>query len=477
MASALSTSTPPETLYQQIAGQLQRLILEGTLRPGDRLPSVRDQSRQRAVSITTVLEAYRLLESDGWIEARPQSGYFVAARVTERPAEPECSTPDLDPTQVTMGELCLRVLKDTACPGLVQMAATVPNTDLLPSEKLNRLMHNLARDLEGGGLTYDVPPGCKALRVQIARRALASGCELRPEEIVTTFGCQEAMVLCLQAVCRPGDTVAIESPTYYGILQAIEALGLKALELPTHPRTGISLDALRYALDHHPIHACLIANFNNPTGACLPDDARAELVEMLAARDIPLIEDDIYGDLSHAAPRPKVARAWDRKGLVMLCSSFSKTLAPGYRVGWVAPGRFFRQVEHLKFCHSLSTATLPQLAIAEYLGGGGYERYLRRVTAIYAQQVALVAQAVRRHFPAGTKATRPEGGFIVWVALPPHLDALQLYQRALREGITFAPGPIFSAKGAYRNFIRLNASRWTPQVEAALARLGDLASV
>ncbi len=476
MASPLTTLSSAETLYQQIADQILRLIQEGTLRPGDRLPSVRDQSRQRAVSITTVLEAYRLLESDGWIEARPQSGYFVAPRVTERPAEPACSKPDLDPTQVTMGELCLRVLKDTACAGLVQLAATVPNMSLLPSEKLNRLLHNLSRDVEGGGMSYDVPPGCKQLRVQIARRALASGCELRPEEIVTTFGCQEAMVICLQAVCRPGDTVAIESPTFYGILQAIEALGLKALELPTHPRTGINLDTLRYALDHHPIRACLIANFNNPTGACMPDEARAELVEMLARREIPLIEDDIYGDLSHRTPRPKVARAWDRKGLVMLCSSFSKTLTPGYRVGWVAPGRFFRQVEHLKFCHSLSTATLPQLAIAEYLGAGGYERYLRRVTAIYARQVGLVAQAVRRYFPAGTRATRPEGGFIVWVELPPQIDALHLYQRALKEGITFAPGPIFSPKGAYRNFLRLNASCWTPEVEAALARLGELAA-
>lgn len=475
----MQTLTPtPETastLYGQVASQIQRLVLEGTLLPGDRLPSVRDQSRRQGVSITTVLEAYRLLESDGWIEARPQSGYFVCARVTERPGEPECSRPALDPTQVSVGELCMRVLKDTANPGLVQLAATVPNPDLLPAERLNRLQYELGRRLGPDSLAYAVPPGCKELRVQVAKRALAAGCELRPDEIVTTVGCQEAMVLCLQAVCRPGDTVAIESPTYYGILQAIEALGLQALELPTHPRTGISLDTLRYALDHHPIHACLVSTFNNPTGACLPDEARKELVELLAAREIPLIEDDIYGDVSHTLPRPRVAKAWDRKGLVMLCSSFSKTVAPGYRIGWVAPGRFFREVEHMKFCHSLSTATLPQLALAEYMASGAYERYLRRTNPVYARQVALVAQAVGRAFPEGTKATRPGGGFSVWVELPPDRDALQLYQRALQAGITFAPGAIFSPKSGYRSFLRLNASRWTPEVEQAIARLGALA--
>lgn len=465
----------PGTLYAQVAGQIQRLVLEGTLVPGDRLPSVRDQSRRQGVSITTVLEAYRLLESEGWIEARPQSGYFVCSRVTERPCEPECSRPTLDPTQVSVGELCMRVLKDTANPELVQLGATVPNPEFLPSERLNRIQYELGRKLGSESLAYAVPPGCKELRVQVAKRALAAGCELRPDEIVTTVGCQEAMVLCLKAVCRPGDTVAIESPTYYGMLQAIEALGLQALELPTHPRTGISLDTLRYALEHHPIHACLVSSFNNPTGACMPDEARRELVELLAAHDIPLIEDDIYGDLSHTFPRPRTAKAWDRKGLVMFCSSFSKTLAPGYRIGWVAPGRFFREVEHMKFCHSLSTATLPQLALAEYMASGAYERYLRRVTPVYARQVALVAQAVGRAFPEGTKATRPGGGFSIWVELPAGHDALQLYHRSLQAGITFAPGAIFSPKGAYRNFLRLNASRWNPGIEQAISRLGALA--
>ena len=469
-------SEPAAHRYEQVAGQIARLIREGTLRPGDRVPSVRQLSRRESVSISTVLEAYRRLEGDGWIEARPQSGYFVCARVTEQPAEPGASAPVIDPTQVSTGELSMRVLRDTQDPDLVQLAATVPDPGLLPVERLNRLLGNLARDLGAEGVSYDVPPGCRELRVQVARRMVEAGCELKPEEIVTTFGCQEAIVLCLRAVCRPGDTVAIESPIYYGILQAIESLGLRALELPTHPRHGISLEALRYALEQHPVHACLISNINNPLGSCMPDDARGELVRLLASREIPLIEDDIYGDLAFESPRPRVAKAYDRDGWVLLCSSFSKTLAPGYRVGWVAPGRYFSAVEHLKFFNSLSTATLPQRAIAEFLKSEGYERYLRKVRRIYAQQVALMAQTVGRSFPPGTRVTRPAGGFILWVELPPHVDSFHLYQQALRAGITFAPGPIFSPKGGYRNYLRLNAATWSPQVEKAVATLGVLAS-
>lgn len=463
-----------DKLYERVAQRVVRLIQDGTFQPGARIPSVRSQSRQHAVSITTVLEAYRLLEIEGWIEARPQSGYFVAPRVTQRPAEPGTSAPIPDPTQVSIGELSLLILRDMQNPALAQLGATVPDPDLLPGEKLNRLQHAIARELGGRSLSYDAPPGCRELRLQVARRALEFGCELHPDEIITTIGCQEAMVLALRAVCRPGDTVAIESPVYYGVLQAIESLGLKALELPTHPTTGMSLDALRYALDQHPVHACLISNFNNPTGSCMPDEARRELVELLAARDIPLIEDDIYGDLSHTSPRPRVAKAFDRKGLVMLCSSFSKTLAPGYRVGWIAPGRFFKEVEHLKCFSTLATPTLPQLTIAEFLNSGGYERYLRKMRGIYSRHTALVAQAVAQHFPAGTRATRPGGGFIVWVELPEPFDSLRLYRIAATHGIIFAPGPIFSAKGAYRNYLRLNAAAWSPQIEDAIATLGGL---
>jgi DNA-binding transcriptional MocR family regulator len=477
MESTTTTVTPKSSLYERVADCIVRLIDEGTFRPGARLPSVRALSRQWQVSITTVLEAYRLLEDRGLIEARPQSGYYVRARFPEASAEPAISQPASAPTEVSIGERLMALLRAKRNPALVQLSAAIPDPAFLPTERLNRMLARVARDHAGEGAAYDLPPGCEALRVQVARRALTAGCALTPREIVTTTGCMEALFLSLRAVCRPGDAVAVEAPTYYGVLQTMELLGLRAVEIPTHPRDGMSLDALRYALDETPIRACLvISNFSNPLGSCMPEETKRELVALLAERDLPLIEDDIYGDLGFAGERPKVAKAFDRNGLVLLCSSFSKTLSPGYRVGWVAPGRFQAEVERFKFASSIASATLPQLAIAAFLAGGGYDHHLRRIRRLYARQVPLMAQAVSCAFPEGTKVTRPSGGFVLWVEMPPEVDSLRLYEQAMQAGITIAPGPLFSARQRFRNCIRLNAAYWSPRVESAIGTLGQLAA-
>jgi DNA-binding transcriptional MocR family regulator len=477
MRTAVQENSGRGCLYQSVAEEISRLIDQGMFRPGQRIPSVRALSRQLGVSVATVLEAYGLLEDRGSVEARPQSGYYVRSRSRARPAEPDISAPAMSPTAVSMGELVMMVLRDASNPDLVPLGATIPGPDLLPTDRLNRILSAVARRKGAQGASYAMPPGCEALRVQFARRALEAGCTLAPDDIVTTSGCQEAIVLSLQATCRPGDTVAVESPTYYNFLQAIEVLGLRALEIPTHPREGLSLDALRYALEQTPIHACLaIPNFNNPLGGSMPEEKKRELVELLAGHEIPLIEDDIHGELGFAEERPRAAKAFDRKGLVMLCGSVSKTLAPGYRVGWVAAGRFQKQVEHLKAVHNLATATLPQLAVAEFLANGGYDRHLRRLRKAAARQMEWLSRAVARHFPEGTKMTRPQGGLGLWVELPPGIDALVLYERALRAGITIAPGPLFSPKQRYRNFVRLNAGHWSDRTEKAVKVLGGLAA-
>ena len=461
--------------YETVADSIGSLIEQGTLRPGDRVPSVRQLSRQQGVSITTVLQAYFLLEDRGLIEARPQSGYFVRARLPTDLPEPDISSPEPDPTQVSVRELVMMVLHDAQNPNLMQFGPAIPHPDLLPTEKINRIVASLARRVGDLANVYDLPPGLEALRVQIARRAVAAGCTLTAGDIVTTAGCMEAIDLCLRAVCRPGDTVAIESPIYFGILQTMEALGLRALEIPTHPRDGISLEALSFAIEHTPVRACLvISNFNNPLGSCIPDDHKKELAEMLARHDIPLIENDIFGDIHFSEQRPTVAKAYDRKGLVLLCSSFSKDMCPGYRVGWVAPGRFRADVEWLKYTSNVATATLPQLAVAQFLASGGYDHHLRRIRRAYARHVALMSQAVMHFFPEGTRVTRPTGGFVLWVQLPERVDSLELYKLALRSGITLTPGHLFSAVQQYRNFIRLNAAYWSDDAERAMQRLGEL---
>jgi DNA-binding transcriptional MocR family regulator len=397
-----------ETLYMRIFRRIALMIEQGTLRPGDRVPSVRKLSRQEGVSVSTVLQAYTQLEARGLIEARPQSGFYVRPRLWAPPAEPGMSKPSGKATPVSAGELTLNILKAVRNPGLVALGTAIPSPELLPTQQLNRMMASIGRRDQSAGNSYDVPPGALQLRVQVARRALDYGCLLAPDDIVTTTGCQEALNLCLRAVAGPGDTIAVESPTYYGILQMIGALGMKALEIPTHPRDGVSLDALEYALEREKIAACLFTpTFNNPLGCAMPDENRKELVKMLAGRGIPLIEDDIYGDIAFGPQRPRAAKSYDPEGMVLLCDSFSKTLAPGYRVGWCAPGRFQKKVEHLKFTNTIANPTLPALAIAEFLATGGYEHHLRRVRRVYAEQVGLMTAAVAASFPDGTKVTRP----------------------------------------------------------------------
>ena len=463
--------------YEKIAGRIERLIKKGTYRTGERIPSVRSLSKQMKVSISTVLKAYFHLENQGIIEARPQSGYYVRHQLSRASAEPEIVPSSVVPTHVSINELVMMIMRDARNPELVPLGVATPNPENLPVDKLNRILSAVARRHKFQGISYDFPPGCEKLRVQLARRAMTAGCSLTPDQIVVTSGCLEAVMLSLRAVCRPGDTVAIESPVFYNLLQVIEMLDLKALEIPTHPQTGMSLSALRYAIEHNPVHACLvITNFNNPFGSCMPDEKKKELVRILAGHNIPLIEDDVYGDLGFSHDRPRVAKRYDKKGLVILCSSFSKTLAPGYRVGWVVPGRFQEKIERLKAVSNIATATLPQLAIAEFLSTGGYDQYLRRIRGIYGRQTSLMAQAVKKHFPRGTEVSSPSGGFVLWVEMPEYVDSIKLYEQTLNRGITIAPGLIFSASRKYRNFIRLNAAYWSDRIEKSLAIVGELAS-
>ena len=474
-------STPPirlesDPLYARVAQQITRLIEEGTLRPGERIPSVRELRKHQQVSITTVTQAYRLLESRGLIEARPQSGYYVRQHRWTPPPEPEMIRPEPRASKVQVSDLVMDVIKATRDPSLVRFGATLPSPELFPTKELNRAMGSVARRSPTLANSYDPAPGNPGLRMQVARRALESGCMLSPDELVITCGTTEALHLCLRAVARPGDTIAIESPTFFGILQMIESLGMRACEIPTYPREGVCLDELEARLDSCRIKACLFTlNFSNPLGSCMPDEKKKRLVEMLTEREIPLIEDDIYGNLAFGDARPKAAKAFDREGWVLLCDSFTKTLAPGYRVGWTAPGRFQAQVEYLKFVSTSATASLPQMAIADFLATGGYDHHLRKLRRFFAEQVQWMTEAISRYFPPGTKATRPNGGQVLWVELPAGIDSLELYRRALLEKISIAPGPIFSAKKKFRNFIRLNCGNSRSlRIEGAMARLGEI---
>jgi DNA-binding transcriptional MocR family regulator len=473
MTAAIAAS---RHLYEELAEDLGRLVSAGTLRAGDRLPSVRVLSEQRGVSVSTVLQAYLLLESRGIVETRPQSGHYVRRRLALAP-EPRAPRPRTTATRVSVSDLIARVYGASRDPDTVLLGAGFMSPSLLPTERLNGRLAAVARSAGGAGIAYDPPPGLPALRRQVARRAAECGFALGADEIVTTIGTMEALHLCLRAVAGAGDTIVVETPAYYGVLQLIESLGMRALEVPANAGTGIDLALLDDALRKNRVQACLVvANFSNPLGSLMPDEAKHDLVRLLARHDVPLIEDDIYGDLHFDGARPRPAKAFDRHGLVMLCASFSKTLAPGYRVGYVAPGRYRDVVEKLKFAQSVATPTLPQMAVADFLENGGYERHLRRLRLALAEQVARVSEAIAEHFPAGTRISRPRGGFLLWVEMPAGKSALDLHDRALARGVSVAPGPIFSAKQRFSNCLRVSCGwPWSDRVEGGIRTLGAIA--
>jgi DNA-binding transcriptional MocR family regulator len=468
---------PPDlTLYARVADALAREIREGLYAPGDRLPSIRDLTRRLGVSSSTVVEAYGQLLDRGLVDSRPQSGFYVRAALAG-PEAPAMSRPRIAPTPVSVGEIAMDVVQATSDPALVALGSASPNLELPAARAVRRILAAAVRRAGVRALGYDVPPGHLELRKQIARRGAGAGTSLSAADVVVTSGCQEAIVLSLRAVAAPGDAIAIESPTFYGILHAIRSLGLRALEIPTHPETGIDLESLAMAIEQFNVKACVVTpHASNPLGYVMPDDRKRELLELVQSHGVPLVENDVYGDLVFAVTRPRTIQSWDTTGQVLLCSSVSKTIAPGLRVGWVVPGRYARQVRHLKLVASMGCATWPQVTVAEYLAGGEHDRHLRVARAAYRRSRDGLIECVARRFPQGTKVTHPAGGFVAWVELPRATDAVDLYRQALAAGISIAPGSLFSAREKYRRFVRLSfAHGSTPAVVRALEKVGDLA--
>ncbi len=473
-----TVSTPaPAPLYVELARSLELLIEQGTLRPGHRLPSVRRMSLQRDVSISTVLQAYSLLENRGWIEPRPQSRYDVRPRLPlDRPG-PRMARPMAKASYVGVNDLTAEVLSLAVDPRYVPFGAACPDPSLFPTKKLARILAAVGRNDPALLGRYAMNWAFDPLAREIARRYLQAGCPLAHDELVITCGCTEALNLALRAVTKPGDTVAIETPAYFGFLETIQSLGLKALEVPTDPRTGICLDATRDALTHNAVKALIVMpSYSNPLGSCMLDEKKAGFYRLLQEFDVPAIEDDVYGDLHFGERRPKPLKAWDTDGRVILCSSFGKTLAPSLRVGWTAPGRYLERVRRLKFTNTLGTPVVLQKTVSDFLRNGGYDHHLRSIRRAYHHQLHLFSQAILRHFPEGTRLSRPEGGFVLWIELPPGVDTLRLHRDALKHHINTAPGALFSVKERYRNCLRMNCGMpWTAEIEAALRTLGELA--
>jgi len=450
-------------LYERVAKDFSRAIREGVYGVHERMPSLRRVAQHFKVSLATAIMAYQQLEDEGLLQSRPKTGYFVLPWNRDARPVPPNSQPAVTPTSVNVGQLALSLIQENRASRLIKLGAAVPGPDMLPLSVLSRNLAGVARRHGAQSGSYEQAQGCLPLRRQIARLMRQAGCRCTPQDIVITNGCLEAMTLALKVVAGHGDTIAIESPTYFGILQAIESLGLKALEIATDPRHGIDLAALAKAIAKHNITACmLMPNFSNPLGSRMPDTHKKQLAALLAKHDITLIEDDVYGNLSYQQPRPKAVKAFDTTGRTLLCSSFSKTLAPGLRIGWVFSQHYRQALEYQKFLNNISTATLPQLALAEFLSRGGYGRTIRRCVQNYRIRMEQLIQWISCYFPTGTRLSQPDGGFIVWVALPEDIDCMVLYRQAMDKRIAISPGVLFGARGQYTHHIRLSCAAVDP---------------
>lgn len=463
-----------EILYVKIAKILEDQILSETLRIGDKLPSIRSVQKIYDVSLNTVKLAFLELESKSLIESRPKSGYYVSKTSQRKCALPSVSKPETCQNESDPEDLISKVFDTLHYKDIRQFSLGVPDPSFLPIAKLNKGVIKTIRNLEGSGTAYEPLEGSLNLRRNIAKWSLVLEGKITEDDLITTSGAMNAIFNCLMAVTKRGDTLAIESPVYFGIIQIAKAMGLNVIELPTHPVTGVDIEALKKVI--HKINACcFISNFSNPLGSLMPEETKKELVQLLTYHNIPLIEDDLYGNLYFGTSRPKPCKAFDEAGIVMWCGSVSKTLAPGYRVGWVAPGKYKEKILRQKLIQTISTPPLYQEVIADFLENGRYDHHLRGFRQKLHTNCLKYQRAVEEYFPENTKISQPQGGFVLWLELDNRIDTAQLYDVAVKQNISFAPGRMFTQHDQFNNCMRLNfALKWDEGLENDLKRLGTI---
>lgn len=503
------------TLYEKIASQISEMIHTGVLKQSEKLPSLRKASQIYGVSPATVQQAYFLLETQGVIYAKERSGFYINPAfkmpgAVEKPAtkfsqkavdfvedllqnhslSPQPYASSLSETSnaiiakpikeqdIEMSDFIFSILESHKDASHIPFGSAFPSPELFP---INHLTDSMAKSL--AGLTHasyelvaDLPGGSRELARQIELRYRLNGLKIEREELVITSGAMEALSLSLQATTKPGDLVAIESPCFYAILQILERLQLKAIEIPVNVHTGMDIDYLHNSLNNFDIKAIvLMTKYQNPTGCTMPKSHMKALYDLVKNHQVPVIVDDVYSEVYFDGELPAYLKEFDDEGLVLHCDSFCKSLAPGFRVGWVAAGRYAKQIERLKLMTTISPSVPSQMAISHYLKHRNYDRHLVRLRAELQKSQEKMLEAIAKFFPKEVKATQPMGGYFLWVELPQEVDALELYRRALANHISIAPGPIFSASQEYRHHIRLNyGAKWSWELDHAMEKLGQL---
>lgn len=463
-------------LYEKFASELIELIRNGTLKGSEKLPSIRQASKRYGISPATVIEAYYLLETQGLVFAKDRSGFYVKPQINRSLKTPKQITNVTQTTEVNVSDLIFATLQNDKESDTITFGTAFPSPSLFPIAELTQSMTKAMRHFTqcASELIVDMPTGNPDLVRQIELCYRLSGTVVSPDEIIITNGAMEALSLSLQVVTKAGDLVAIESPAFYATLQILERLQLKAVEIPVDPISGMDISALAESIEHFDIKAVvLMTSFQNPLGSSLSDEKKHQLIQLVKQHQLPTIVDDVYGELYFGKTAPISLKSMDEQGLIIHCSSFSKSLSPGFRIGWLAGGRFTQSIERLKLTSTLSPSVPAQLAIAYYLQRNHYDRHLQKLRYILALSQRQMLAAIARYFPKNVAVTEPKGGYFLWVELPEHVDALELYKKALTHKISIAPGPIFSASQKFKNCIRLNYDmEWHPEIENAMKKLG-----
>lgn len=466
-----------EYQYLRLANDLERKIRTGNFKAGEKLPSLRNLRAQTGKSISTIYQAYNELEDRGVVEVREKSGFYVKPLLDKVLPRPIREQVVIKPHQVTINSHSTMLQQYVNNPDMLPLGTAIPSPELLPLKHLAREVRSAAGGyMTGDMIGYGHPTGISKLRTELAKRSVGYFSRERGEEIIVTSGCMDAIDLCLRAVAREGDVILIESPTFLCYLQLIEDLNMKALEVPVDSDTGFEMDQLEQVLSAHNVCAALLnANFHNPLGYVMSNADKKQLVEIITGRGIPLIEDDIYGDLYFTETRPVPLKSFDKNGLVLYCSSFTKSLAPDLRVGWTIPGRFKEKVKRIKFNSTVVSSQLNQEVAARFLATGAYERHLRKMRNSLKKQAANMVMAVARYFPEGTRISAPQGGICLWVELDKSVNSLELFEWASKENIAIVPGNLCSVTDRFSHCIRLNYGYpWSERLEAGVKTLGNM---
>ncbi len=467
-----------EPAYITLANKIASMIDGGIYKPEDKLPSIRSLHKDSGLSTGTILQAFNHLLDKGLISSQEKSGYYVSHHSGKTLPVPQALPVSLSERSVHIDQLLQKLRRDSTKRSFVSFANAVPDSRLLPFNSIKRAIQEISRDVSGDYLKLEERKGNLALREEIARRSFLWGGSTHADELVITNGCTEAIMCCLRAVTKPGDTVLVQDPCFYGIMQVLECLGLKVATIPSHPETAIEIRDLKDACRRLNIKACiLVTNFNNPDGALIDTEKKKQIATFANQEQIPIIEDDLYGELFFYGSHPDTIKAYDKGGWVMYCNSFTKTLVPGLRIGWCAAGRFAYDVARIKSMHNGATSNFSQRVVQQLISSGSYDRHLRKFRLELHKNLLRMTSLIEQHFPEGTRITRPKGGIVIWVELPECLNTVRLQDIVFEKDIAYAPGEIFSNSGNYQHHLRISyGCYWEPRIEKALIRLGALFS-